>query len=273
MKDETGWDRRFESHQFLCFGQNTHLWRMVREMLRGTGAADLITVGRMEEAFAVLRQTPPQAVLIEIAGPLTLAEGLIRTIRRAPRPHLAMLPVVVLTSQDESDFLGRLRDSGVNEVVAMPLSRNALLSRLDAAVHHPRPFLRLPSYLGPDRRRETAEDYLGPRRRELDRLIQEMEAAQAQEEERETMDRQDEIEMAAFLCDTTVAEMTTILEREPGFASFLSGGDMEEAHFTEEDIPPDEVPETELPAEHPPAVEEGAMSQERLSGLLKRGRK
>ena len=57
------------------------------------------------------------------------------------------------------------RDAGVTEFLVKPLSAQALHQRILSVVAHPRPFIRTPTFFGPDRRRTKAAEYTGPERR------------------------------------------------------------------------------------------------------------
>ena len=57
------------------------------------------------------------------------------------------------------------RDSGVNEILAKPISIKSLHSRLVSIIEQPRPFVKSKNYFGPCRRRSDDPKYAGPERR------------------------------------------------------------------------------------------------------------
>src|SRR6266851_823449 len=57
------------------------------------------------------------------------------------------------------------RDAGVTEFLAKPISAKGLYQRILNVVANPRPFIKTKTYFGPDRRRNTANAYIGPERR------------------------------------------------------------------------------------------------------------
>ena len=61
--------------------------------------------------------------------------------------------------------LEEARDRGVTEFLCKPVTAKSILSRLDAVILRPRPFVFAPGYFGPDRRRSRPEprgDARGP---------------------------------------------------------------------------------------------------------------
>ena len=48
------------------------------------------------------------------------------------------------------------RVAGVHEFLVTPISVKAVADRIKVAVARPRPFVKVPDYFGPDRRRRTA---------------------------------------------------------------------------------------------------------------------
>jgi two-component system chemotaxis response regulator CheY len=58
------------------------------------------------------------------------------------------------------------RDAGATEILAKPCTPKAIYARLAAIVERPRPFVKSPSYAGPDRRRRIDTDI--PRERRAD---------------------------------------------------------------------------------------------------------
>jgi two-component system chemotaxis response regulator CheY len=87
---------------------------------------------------------------------------MIRTDPAAPNPFV---PLIMLTGHTEMDHVRQARDGGINEFIAKPVSVKTMMSRLVAAIEHPRPYVRTSRYFGPCRRRGSLEDYAGLERR------------------------------------------------------------------------------------------------------------
>jgi hypothetical protein len=57
------------------------------------------------------------------------------------------------------------RDAGVTEFLVKPFTVTGLLRRIEALIFQARPFVRSPTYFGPDRRRRADPNYRGVERR------------------------------------------------------------------------------------------------------------
>ncbi len=116
-----------------------------------------------------MRQRMPDIILTE--GKMAPLDGLdfVRLIRKgedSPNPYL---PIILLTGYTELERVTEARDAGVTEILAKPISIEALHSRIVSIIEKPRPFIKAKHYFGPDRRRgRRAERYEGPPRRKDD---------------------------------------------------------------------------------------------------------
>ena len=57
------------------------------------------------------------------------------------------------------------RDSGVTDVLTIPISPKTLVTKLQVATHSPRPFIVATEFFGPDRRGKARPAYNGSDRR------------------------------------------------------------------------------------------------------------
>jgi CheY-like chemotaxis protein len=93
---------------------------------------------------------------------------LIRLIRGSPDSPNPFLPIIMLTGRTDEAFVGEARDAGMTEFASKPITAGNLLSRVNACIMRPRPFVRKEGYFGPDRRRRANPDYVGKKRRAAD---------------------------------------------------------------------------------------------------------
>ena len=87
---------------------------------------------------------------------------------RAENSAERYMPIVMLTGHSDLRHINLARDRGVTEFLCKPVTAKAILSRLNAVIMEPRPFMTSPTYFGPDRRRVRLDDYKGPLRRAID---------------------------------------------------------------------------------------------------------
>lgn len=87
---------------------------------------------------------------------------------RSMETQKRFLPIIMLTGHSDVPRLNGARNRGVTEFLCKPVSARSILSRLEAVIYHPRPFVKSPTFFGPDRRRKAGAGYTGPRRRSSD---------------------------------------------------------------------------------------------------------
>ena len=67
--------------------------------------------------------------------------------------------------RDISKRVCEARDAGVTEFIVKPVTANSVLSRMQAVIFKPRPFVKSEGYNGPCRRRVNDPKFAGPYRR------------------------------------------------------------------------------------------------------------
>jgi DNA-binding response OmpR family regulator len=87
---------------------------------------------------------------------------LVRTASDSPNPYV---PIIMLTAYSERSRVLAARDAGITEFCSKPVTPTELYRKVTAVINHPRPFVRSPTYVGPDRRRHMVAGYKGDERR------------------------------------------------------------------------------------------------------------
>ncbi len=90
-----------------------------------------------EEALLQLKESKPDAVLLDWMLPRLSGLEVCRQIRRAP--HWRDLPVIMLTARGEEGDRVRGLDSGADDYVVKPFSTGELIARLRAVIRRTRP--------------------------------------------------------------------------------------------------------------------------------------
>ena len=158
-------DYRFEQLKILVVDDNAHMRKLVTTILQAFGVVQIYEADSGERAWAALRETNPDVVILDWAMDGTSGLELVRMIRSNPACPNTFVPVIMLSGHTSAEHVLEARDAGINEFIAKPVSVNTMMSRLVALIEHPRPFVRTNKYFGPCRRRRGAEDYCGPERR------------------------------------------------------------------------------------------------------------
>jgi len=156
---------RFDKLRILVVDDNQHMRKLVVAVLQAVGVRDLFESPDAEHAWAHLKESNPDVVILDwqMAGMTGLE--FVRLVRNSPRSPNVFVPVIMLTGHTHIDHVREARDAGVNEFLAKPVSVKAILSRLMSVIDHPRPYIRNQTYFGPCRRRRAVTAYHGPERR------------------------------------------------------------------------------------------------------------
>jgi DNA-binding response OmpR family regulator len=138
---------------------------ILRTVLLGLGIKEQMVCATAEAAWPALAEFAPDLVLVDWDLPPQDGTALARRIRRAPNAPNPFVPIIMISGHGERDRAMAVRNAGVNELLVKPVSPRALYERIVAVIEDSRPFIRCPSYVGPERRRRDDRNYAGPERR------------------------------------------------------------------------------------------------------------
>ncbi len=153
----------------LVVDDNRHMHSIVKAILNSMRIKNIRFCDNAAGAFSEMKQWMPDIIITD--WKMEPLDGLdfVRLIRKgqdSPNPYL---PIIMLTGYTELERVTEARDAGVTEILAKPISVEALHSRIVNIIEKPRPFIKAKHYFGPDRRRgRKADKYAELRRREDD---------------------------------------------------------------------------------------------------------
>lgn len=154
--------------QSLVVDDNKQMRMLVRSLLRAVGMPRVIEAGDAGEAFEIMKGCAIDLVITDLAmQPLDGIE-LTRMLRTASDSPNRYVTIIMLTGHSERGRVMAARDAGVTSFLAKPLSAKKLLDHINICMSDPRPFVKSPTYFGPDRRVWSDPRYEGPRRRASD---------------------------------------------------------------------------------------------------------
>lgn len=181
---------------------NTHSRRLVGDVLRGAGFDNIRYARDGHELIDVTVECAPRITLTTSRVPGVSGLEYVRTVRAGLKKVNRSTPVIVMTATPTQTFIDAARESGVDEMLVIPFSAQALLTRIDAVISRPRAFVDSVHYTGPCRRRRMFEDFVGPHRRLSDPVDGDGRASWESEESRE------EVRM----CVRRLSELTFVVE-------------------------------------------------------------
>jgi CheY-like chemotaxis protein len=154
----------FENLNVLVVDDNKHMLSLVETILHAMRVKNVRCVGDAAEAFAEMRTCRSDIVITDWAMQPLDGLDFVRLVRKGEDSPDPYVPIILLTGHTEMHRVREARDSGVNEVLAKPVSIQGLHRRIVSIVMHPRHFIRTHAYFGPDRRRAD-RPFDGPERR------------------------------------------------------------------------------------------------------------
>ena len=162
-------DYNLEVLKLLVVDDNRHMHSIVKVILNSMRIKDIRFCDNAADAFLEMQQWMPDIIITD--WKMDPLDGLdfVRLIRKgqdSPNPYV---PVILLTGHTELERVTEARDAGVTEILAKPISIEAMHSRIVNIIEKPRSYIKAKHYFGPDRRRgRRATKYEGPQRREND---------------------------------------------------------------------------------------------------------
>jgi two-component system chemotaxis response regulator CheY len=137
-------------------------------ILRSFRFQTVSVLGNSEEAWTRLNAEPrlkADIILLDWNAHPVSGETFVRQLRRVENPVVAELPVIAIIANADRETVFAARDVGVNVVLLRPFSAAQLLDKVMWTLGQDTPFIRSEFYVGPDRRRFRAAEYLGEKRR------------------------------------------------------------------------------------------------------------
>lgn len=154
--------------QILLVDDNQHMRAITSAVLQSAGIAKVLEAADGGAALKMLRDHQVDLAIVDFnMFPIDGIE-FTRLVRNSPDSVDPYLPIIMMTGHSEKNRVYEARDAGVTEFVVKPITAKTVLSRIQAVIFKPRPFVKTDNYFGPDRRRIQSADYKGPRRRSTD---------------------------------------------------------------------------------------------------------
>lgn len=158
----------------LIVEDSQYMQSLLTSMLKVFGVGDILACDNSEEAIDLLKvlQASKKSrtlsnvdiVLTDWLMPKGSGRELLTWIRGHDKDSIRFLPVIVVSGYTTEYIATAARDLGAHETLVKPVSGNSLASRICSVIDNPRPFIKVDTYFGPDRRRREIP-IKGPNRR------------------------------------------------------------------------------------------------------------
>ena len=155
----------FKSITALVIDDNEHMLKIASTFLRAFGFGRILTASSALEGFEMFRDTPVDLIIVDYHMPELNGVDLIEKVRTGRDSTNTFVPIIMLTAYAELAFICKARDIGVTEFMCKPLSPKGLYEKIVTVIEHPRQFVKVDGYFGPDRRRRRDKSFNGVERR------------------------------------------------------------------------------------------------------------
>jgi two-component system, chemotaxis family, chemotaxis protein CheY len=153
----------------LVVEPSNYLNSIIRDALENGLSVPPVTLCRSgKDGQGILAETRVNLLLVKVDADCPDGMPLIASIRAGQTRAEQDLPIIGMTAAPTRLIVEQLRDLGVNEILALPLSAKALAERIQSVFEHPRDWIVSATYVGPDRRRKKGVQYQGGERRDGD---------------------------------------------------------------------------------------------------------
>ena len=149
-------DNPIENTTVLVVDDNEDTRHLVAGLLTSLGVGRVLHAPDGETAKQQLLEpenNPPDVIITELDMEPMDGAQLLAWIRHGDESPNPLVPVILLTARSDPNLIFQMRDLGVREILAKPITANNLERRLRAVLEPPRRFIDAISYRGPDRRR------------------------------------------------------------------------------------------------------------------------
>lgn len=141
---------------------NTHLYisdydtrGVISELLSSIGFRDIKIKESLAEVREGLKSDLPDLMVIGSELPEDDINGIVHNMRHNKIGFNPFMTILTILTDPTEEIAGKAVNSGVDDLLVVPLSRETLESRLDNQVEHRKPFLVTSQYIGPDRRQSA----------------------------------------------------------------------------------------------------------------------
>ena len=155
----------FAQLRIMLVSGKTHGAQTLRSVLSLAGVTRITFVENPHKALDLLIMEDFDAVYADDDCGLIDDMTFAMAVRRRPGVRYPMMPVFVFQEQARRSDVEEARDMGASDFLTCPISPKTIMTKLEAALLNPRPFIKAPAFFGPDRRAKARPVWTGEERR------------------------------------------------------------------------------------------------------------
>ena len=151
--------RSLASLNVLVVEASPHWQKILKSVLHNVGFRDVTVVGKLNAKLGY-RLKNADIVFVDCS----LEDNnpgftLVRKIRSTSEEEIAGTPIIMMSEQTTRETIMAAIRVGCNEFLEKPVVTARLLDRVRLVLDHPRDYIKLDNYFGPDRRRGIDPGY------------------------------------------------------------------------------------------------------------------
>lgn len=152
----------FKEINLLIMEEHPFMADLVSSMLKAFGVGKVYQTCDIEQAQKILNDniTGPNKnsidfIITDLLPPGNEGLSLLKWVRHHENRGIKFMPVLFSSIYTTRQVVFRGRDLGANEILVKPFTAEKIARRLLHMIDRPRPFVKAPNFIGPDRRRLT----------------------------------------------------------------------------------------------------------------------
>ncbi len=145
----------------LVVDDNPFMRGIVRNLLANIGVKKIFEAADGIAALEMIRQVPPDIVVLDWEMPLLNGPELVRIVRSPGVFPMPDIPIIMLSAHGERWRILESIKIGVNEFLCKPVSAKSLLDRIISILLKPRESVQLGEYYGPAPRSPMVQSNAG----------------------------------------------------------------------------------------------------------------
>lgn len=158
----------FDKLNVLVVEDIAPLRELIGAVLKGFGIKNIHVAANGKEAFELFQKNNHDIIITDWAMEPMDGIELTKAVRNQEASPNKTVPIIIVTGYNAWARVETARDAGVTEFLIKPFTAADMAKRISHVITHPRDFIEVPDFFGPDRRRKQDTNYEGRLKRQTD---------------------------------------------------------------------------------------------------------